>query len=349
MRMESLKRIACLLMTVLCIMALSVASPAWAASASQPDSSPDLTRSGSVSVSSSADATYSLWKVADMKNGSSGVTFSLISQLSGVNVDLNNLSTASSLEDAAVTLYNKVAGTGLRPAASGVHVSQGVTALIASGLSPGMYLLQGKADPSTGVVMNPTLVYLPSYQSGTKSWLYDVTVDANKFSKQDKVKHFRIVKEWENDSKYTADRPKEVRIRIKNTKTGEEYVKTLTCDDKWTYDWETKDAMSIDEWIITEEDIATGYQWSLTRMLDEDTITYTVINTLNPKGHHDNPPDKHDKKHKHHKGTTPKKVVHKIHSIVQTGDENALGLWTVLLCASGCAALYLVRRRKKNE
>lgn len=348
---------------LLCAMALCMAVPSLAASTdqsagsssdtgststkvAQANTQPDLTKTCALSVSSSVGATYKVFKVADMKDqGDGSVRFELLSQFQSANVDLMNLGVAAKAESAAVTLDGMVNTNKIQPAASN-HVTGGSTAAgVASGLAAGLYLVEGTADAGTNVVMNPVLVSLPTIGSDN-NWQYQVTIDATKFSEKHSVTHFKIVKKWAADTEEV--RPTQVTVTITNNKTAASRTVTLSKDSGWTYSWDDKEGMTIQDFSVSEQNVPTDYKFALETGTDADGIAvYTITNTYT--GVHGQHRNGGGSSSNNGGGAGGSGSSGSGGGTVKTGDTSPIGLLAALMAASMAAIVTVCGMRRKKR
>jgi len=239
----------------------------------------DLSKPASLAIRSSVAGTYKIWKIADMVDIGNGlVNFKLTDEIASKNVqvDLMNLG-SSSTQQSAITLANLL-NAGTSPVAS-FHLGASDQAQSVGTFAPGLYLVDCQADADSEMEMNPVLVAVPMIEN--HQWIYDVIIDATKFSKKREMSDFQVKKVW--DDKESKDRPASVTIKITNKRTGESKTVTLNKDNNWTYSWKMEKSYSGTDWAVSEVDPPVGYKWSV--VYDDTTGTgiYTVTNTIKPK------------------------------------------------------------------
>lgn len=301
---------------------------------------PDMSKTCSLSVSTSVPGTFQVWKIADMiDNGDGSVRFALRKEIAAqkVDIDLYHLNSSES-EKSAVTLanlLNSLPEKTIPPAVSKTHLPASSGAqTIGSGLKPGLYLVDCRADEGTYREMNPVLVALPMIDGS--AWNYNVTIDATKFSTEVKRSHFTVRKVWKDQE--NPKRPVSVKIRIHNKKTNKNKTVVLSAANNWSYSWDAAAKMSTADWAVTEVGVKSDYKWSVKPTNKKTYGLFTVTNTLKP-----NTPDDHNPK-------TPDKKPGKHHNWPPTGDDMKAGLsLLVLVGASGLlAAAILFRKRESN-
>lgn len=309
-------------------------------------SAPDMSRTCTLSIKTSQSGTFKVWKVADSAyNGSGMLYFTLTDQVAqtGVNIDLTKLSGSYS-EDAASTLSNTLnAQTAIKPVTS-VHLDANENAVSIGSFAPGLYLVDCIADPTGDVEMSPVLVSLPTIVD--HQWVYDVSMDAVKFSFSVEMTHFRVLKIWNDNDNAKGDRPKYCTIQIVNKQTGDSEEVRLEDDNDWTYEWDSDEGMLSSDWAVTELNVDGNYTFSVQYTRDNDFGVFSVTNTHGgQQGEHKDTESETGGTHR-----TPSETPGGQNGTVRTGDTNPITSLVVLLVVSAAVIVALVvgRRRKKG-
>lgn len=308
-------------------------------SASTAYSAPDMSKACTLKIKTSQSGTFTVWKVADAAYNGSGMLYLTLTDevaATGVSVDMTRLGTSYS-ETAASTLSNMLNGqSSITPVVS-EHIEANENGVSLGTFPVGLYLVDCVADPDGDVEMSPVLVALPSIVN--HQWVYDVTIDAVKFSFDVKMTHFRVVKVWD-DGNYKK-RPVSATIQITNRLSGESETVTLDSSNNWSYEWDTEEEMVSSDWAITEVNVDPRYNFTVEYVRDNGFGVFTVTNK--PKGvlgesETETPP------------TTPTTSVPGGKSPVKTGDDSPIGMLIGIMAVSAVAiAVVLSSRRKKEE
>lgn len=121
--------------------------------------------SGTISYSRVDLAIYKVGEVSASTAGEDTLNYTLVSELSNANIDLNTL-TADNIMSAAATLRSRVNSTGFSSYATGRTDSDG--SYMFTSLEMGVYLIVMTGDGGNSITMSPFLVYLPYFISD--SW-----------------------------------------------------------------------------------------------------------------------------------------------------------------------------------
>lgn len=222
-------------------------------------------------------ASFKLYRVADV---SDAVAFDLTGEFSGASVSLENIESASTWSELALTLSAYAGANGISPVQTGTTAENGSVSF--SSLTVGLYLLVGDSVVVGDYSYAPTasMILLPTLQEDD-SWNYTPSVDVKYTKTFVAEKQDVTVKKVWNDGSYDK-RPDSVTIQLLRDGTVQDTV-TLNTANGWSYTW--KDLTSTYEgkngekktytYTVNETNIASGY----TVAVSQNKTTYTVTNT----------------------------------------------------------------------
>lgn len=265
-------------------------------------------------------ASFKLYRVADV---SDAVEYALSGEFSGASVSLDDVESAGTWTEMALTLSAYAEANGISPVQTAKTGTDGSVTF--SGLSVGLYLLTGDTVVVGDYSYAPaaSMILLPTLQEDD-SWNYTPSVDV-KYTKTfvTEYQDVTVKKVW-SDGNYSK-RPGNVTIQLLRDGSVLDTI-TLNASNSWSYTWNDLTSTYEGEngekktysYTVNETKVASGYTVSVSR---QDT-TYTVTNTR---------PVDQDKK------------------LPQTGSLNwPIPVLTIVgLVLVGCG-WYLCTRRKKN-
>ena len=176
----------------------------------------------------------------------------------------------------ASTLEGYVLRDDIAPTDSGKTNAEGYLYFPTGGrLTPGLYLVLGQRHIQDGRRYDPMpfMVMLPTQDTQTGDWLYEVIVDPKHESSEvpdtPSAVTRKVLKVWDDEA--GSDRPAEVVVQL--LRDGEVYdTVTLNAENNWRYTWSDLDDSYT--WTVVEEECK-GYTVSVER----DGITFVVTNT----------------------------------------------------------------------
>ena len=176
----------------------------------------------------------------------------------------------------ASTLEGYVLRDDIAPTDSGKTNAEGYLYFPTGGrLTPGLYLVLGQRHIQDGLRYDPMpfMVMLPTQDTQTGDWLYEVIVDPKHESSEvpdtPSAVTRKVLKVWDDEA--GSDRPAEVVVQL--LRDGEVYdTVTLNAENNWRYTWSDLDDSYT--WTVVEEECK-GYTVSVER----DGITFVVTNT----------------------------------------------------------------------
>lgn len=176
----------------------------------------------------------------------------------------------------ASTLEGYVLRDDIAPTDSGKTNAEGYLYFPTGGrLTPGLYLVLGQRHIQNGRRYDhmPFMVMLPTQDTQTGDWLYEVIVDPKHESSEvpdtPSAVTRKVLKVWDDEA--GSDRPAEVVVQL--LCDGEVYdTVTLNAENNWRYTWSELDDSYT--WTVVEEECK-GYTVSVER----DGITFVVTNT----------------------------------------------------------------------
>lgn len=261
----------------LAMLLVACAVPAFAYERVDTDADTSLTAYFTENGTGIEGASFSLYRVADV---SDAVQFDLSDAFAGASVSLDDIESAGTWSDMALTLSAYADANSISPVKTGTTNADGKIDF--SGLTVGLYLLTG--DPVVigdySYAPAPSMILLPTLQEDD-SWNYTPSVDV-KYTKSfiAATQDVSVKKVW-SDGNYDK-RPGSVTIQLLQDGTVQDTV-TLNADNNWTYTWkdltstyEGKDgAKQTYRYTVNEVNVAAGY----TVAVSQNDTSYTVTNT----------------------------------------------------------------------
>ena len=180
----------------------------------------------------------------------------------------------------ASTLEGYVLRDNIAPTDSGETNADGYLYFPTGGrLTPGLYLVLGHRHIQDGLRYDPMpfMVMLPTQDTQTGDWLYEVIVDPKHESSEvpntPSAITRKVLKVWDDDD--SSDRPTEVVVQL--LRNGEIYdTATLNAENNWRYTWSDLDDSYT--WTVVEKECK-GY----TVRVERDGITFVITNTRVPE------------------------------------------------------------------
>lgn len=196
-------------------------------------------------------------------------SYNFVGQFRNYSVRIDDLSSASEIQDAADTLENYADIDNLKPMDTRSTDNEG--SLKFDVLRGGIYLLTGERikTNATEVVPAPMLIYV------TEDCPHIFLVSYPKFeirntSEQKKIR-YNVNKIWLNDENMISDRPESIELEIYcDNKLDRSIV--MSDETDWSYSWEGE-ADSV--WRIKEKEVPTGY----TVVCRSDGVDFVVVNS----------------------------------------------------------------------
>lgn len=280
MTIKTIKKIGCLILCVLIVLAL-LPSQVFAAGAI------DLTQDVTLSITyqdasaSLMGAEFSIYRVADV-DPYEFASFTLTGGFEESQVTVNNLD-SSGWRNAASLLTSFVQLNEIPALDSGATDADGILTFPCDeevSMKPGLYLVIGQKHTQDGSLYTaePFLISLPALNQVENEWEYHATATPKITAKPiDPVMTVerKVIKVWEDEG-FAHNRPEQVTAVLLCDGVAFDTV-TLNEGNEWTHRWEGLDGSCT--WTIAEQDVAAGYTVSIR----QEGITFVITNTYQPK------------------------------------------------------------------
>ena len=340
--------ILCILMLLFCLTPASAAAP-------------DLTQDCSLTLTYQQGGTsfpgmdISIYRVASAQaNGS----FSLLPAFEDSAADIHSVSSQQEWREIADTLTSHIAAN--RIAATRTETTRNPDGIaVFSQLEAGLYLVEqaiGESE-SGSYLFERFMVYLPTPTSN--GYQYDVTAQPKSSLLPDR-KDYTVLKLWRDSNRNS--RPASVTVDILKDGILQETV-TLSTENNWTYTWSAADSRSV--WTVSERNVPSGYQASISQRETTFIITNTKtsapppgtpdipdspgtpsepdvpVDPMDPNPPYSPPPDDPNLP------ITPD-TPHP--DVPQTGDTFPMGFYVTAMCVSGLILMILgIGSRRSNR
>lgn len=222
----------------------------------------DLTKKGSVTVTTEKNRTFTLYRTAAV-NTNGGYSWQLTEDFAGSGADLTDL-TADGLADSLAEYAENQGFTGESKEAD----ADGT--LIFNNLDLGLYLL---VPADTGdTVIEPFLVSVPMKSTDGSGWLYDV--DASPKITPREYTDVSVKKVWQ-DASSKKKRPVSVTVTLYKGSKKIDTIK-LSKSNNWKYTWTGLEKAKYS----VKETAVSGYTASYT----QDGYSFTITNSVKTTG-----------------------------------------------------------------
>lgn len=304
------------LFLTICLFVCLLPCPAQAASTGDANEPIDTSAEGTLTVNYAhgekafSGLSVQLYRVAAV---SADFQYTLTDAFLNTRLMLNGITSTNEWDAVRTTLESHIASNAVVPVKTAVTNASGSVRF--GELVPGLYFvlpLQFIEDGACYYYAS-ALIAVPGLD-GQGHWQYDVTVTPKPAVDVPTggSKEHKVVKLW-RDSGNTAKRPTSVTVDIFCNGKVIETV-TLSAANSWSYTWTAAD--NGDVWQVAEKDVPDGY----TMTLEQHLTTFNIINTV---------------------PGTP--------SSPKTGDSSNIGLYVLLMCASGLSLVLLAATAKRKE
>lgn len=224
----------------------------------------DLTKNGSIEITLKEanenminGAEITIYHIADAINVNNNLTYSLRNNITGCNVNLDNLTDTD--------LINQINKCNLDNANKYTKVTNTNGIVSFNNLKLGLYIIKQTNKVKGYSNIDSFLIAIPTVEDNT--WIYDIKSKP----KADIYKEIDITiqKKWNSHSK---DLPNEVTIELYNDKDLIDSIK-LNENNNWTFTFENLKLS--DKYNVKEVNIPKGY----TPSYKEDNYIFTITNT----------------------------------------------------------------------
>lgn len=309
------KKLVCLAVVCFCLLVMPCA--VWAASTADANEPIDISKECSLTLNYVHDTTFfsginvQIYRVADV---SADFRYTLTDRFAATKLTVNGVSSTSEWDAIRSTLKSYIVSKDLSADFEKTTDSKGSVSF--DTLTPGLYFVMPVRvdDGESYYSFDHALIALPGLDDDGL-WKYDVTAGpkSQKETPTGNDKEYSVLKLWRDNGKQES-RPTSVEVDIIcNGKVVETIV--LSAENNWSYSWIAKD--NGDVWQVSEKNVPKGYVVTV----EEYKTSFTIINT-NPSVP-DNP---------------------------KTGDTSNIGLYVMLMCASGLLFVILgITAKRRSE
>ena len=266
-------------------------------------------------------------RVAEPKEGSSGVIYSATQEFAGAEADFTNLTDGKNVAMAAI-LNAHASKNGIRMTTETTG-SNGKAYFY--NLPAGLYLVAQRNGENSLYTIAPYLVAVPRPNAAGDGWDYNIV----SYPKSEPVKRdpelisVNVFKIW----KGTDSPPNNILVQLYQNGRPYGNIVSINASNYWHYTWDSLESGYA--WTVDEIDVPSGF----TKKISGDNNTgFIITNTKTPDGpddqsggNSDNQSGKQSGGKGGGKGATPK-----------TGDTSNTPLWIMMMITSAFGVLILV-------
>ncbi|MBR4867866.1 MAG: Cna B-type domain-containing protein [Clostridia bacterium] len=239
------------------------------------------------------DSSFLLYRVADVQKKGNNLDYTVVSSFEAANIDIDDI------QDSSLAIHLAYFAQSHNLPFQNKITNQKGTAVFEH-LDLGLYLVVPVFNEGDPYISSPFMINVPSYDSATKNFNYNITASPKVFNMDENEKdqtYIRVSKQWD-----TTTHPQKITVVLLR-----DYLEYATVElneaNNWQYCWENLSQNHL--WSVVEKQVPNGY----TVQYETSSNKTTIVNKSD-KPSVPSKPEEDDK-------------------LVQTGQLN----WPVPICA----------------